>query len=223
MEPSMADYWEDTMPEHGFTLYVDERFLSPYAMSAFVALAEKGVPFQLEKLDLAAHQHLEGDYSRRSMTRRVPMLAHGTFHLSESSAIAEYLEDILPPPAHAPLYPRAHRDRATARQLQAWLRSDLMPIREERNTEVLFLRPVDAPLSPAAAAAARTLFDAVDALLKPRAGNLFGDWCITDADLALMINRLVLNGDQVPPRLAEYAERQWQRPSVQAWVNQPRK
>ena len=35
--------------------------------------------------------------------------------------------------------------------------------------------------------------------------NLFGEWCIADTDLALMINRLVLHGDEVPERLVDYA------------------
>lgn len=30
--------------------------------------------------------------------------------------------------------------------------------------------------------------------------NLFGEWCIADTDLALMINRPVLHGDEVPER-----------------------
>lgn len=208
------------MPEHEFTLYIDTRFLSPYAMSAFVALTEKGVPFQLKKIDLATQEHLQEAYGRLSLTRRIPTLTHGTFNLSESSAIAEYLEDLLPAPAHFPLYPKALQDRATARQIQAWLRSDLMPIREERNTEVVFLKPLKDPLSPAASAAAKGLFDAASGWLKPGARNLFGDWCIADTDLALMINRLVLNSDPVPSRLVEYAEHQWQRPSVQTWVTQ---
>jgi glutathione S-transferase len=38
------------------------------------------------------------------------------------------------------LYPTDPRDRARARQIQAWVRSDLMPIREERPT---FWRLVD--------------------------------------------------------------------------------
>ena len=203
-----------------FTLYIDARFLSPYAMSAFIALTEKGVPFQLKKVDLLAKEHLQPGYSQLSMTRRIPTLTHGAFNLSESSAIAEYLEDILPPPAHFPLYPQAPQERATARQLQAWLRSDLMPIREERDTETVFLKPVKAALSPEGVAAAESLFDAAQALIKPGSNNLFGDWCIADTDLALMLNRLVLNGDRVPPRLADYAAHQWERPSVQTWVAQ---
>ncbi len=48
--------------------------------------------------------------------------------------------------------------------------------------------------------------------------NLFGEWCIADTDLALMINRLVLHGDEVPERLVDYATFQWQRASVQRFI-----
>jgi len=34
-----------------------------------------------------------------------------------------------------------------------------------------------------------------------------------------MLNRLVLNGDNVPASLRDYAKAQWERASVQAWVN----
>lgn len=49
-----------------------------------------------------------------------------------------------------------------------------------------------------------------------RAGTTDGG--IADVDLALMLNRLTLNGDPVPQRLMEYARYQWKRPSVQRWV-----
>ena len=205
-----------------FTLYIDNRFLSPYAMSAFVALTEKGVPFQLKKIDLATREHTEAHYAALSRTRRIPTLAQGAFRLSESSAIAEYLEDMLPPPQHYRLYPEDLRHRATARQIQAWLRSDLMPIREERSTEYVFLEPPRKRLSKEATAAAAALFEAVESWLPPDADSLFGEWCIADTDLALMLNRLVLGGDEVPARLAAYARHQWQRPSVQTWVTQAR-
>ncbi len=65
----------------------------------------------------------------------LPTLVHGDFALVESSAIAEYLEEAFP---GAVLYPENLRDRARARQFQAWLRSDLMPLREERPTSVMF-------------------------------------------------------------------------------------
>ncbi|MNI52849.1 Glutathione S-transferase YfcF [compost metagenome] len=53
--------------------------------------------------------------------------------------------------------------------------------------------------------------------------NLFREWCIADTDLALMLNRLVIHGDAVPENIRHYAQKQWQRPSVQAWLALPEK
>jgi glutathione S-transferase len=201
-------------------LFVDANFLSPYAMSAFVALHEKGLEFDMIMLDLTSKKHRETSYTEVSITGRVPTLMHDGFALSESSAIAEYLDEVFPNP---PIYPKNVQHRARARQVQAWLRSDLMPLRQERPTEVVFIKPTDISLSLAAKTAAQKLFSAADTLLKPNAENLFGDWSIADVDLALMLNRLVLNGDLIPERLAAYAKYQWQRPSVQLWANQRHK
>ena len=106
--------------------------------------------------------------------------------------------------------------------MQAWLRSDLMPLRQERSTEVVFYGAKAGPLSAAAQAAAHKLFSAAQALLGDNPDHLFGEWSIAVVDLALMLNRLVLHGDPVPEKLAAYASYQWQRPSVQKWVNQKR-
>ena len=129
-----------------FLLYVDARHVSPYAMSAYVALTEKGVPFELRHVDLRAAGQRAPDYARDSLTCRVPMLSHGEFHLSESSAIAEYLDELLPPPGYRALYPAALQQRARARQLQAWLRSDLGGLREARPTTAVFGAPLASPL-----------------------------------------------------------------------------
>ena len=200
-------------------LYVDAQYTSPYAMSVFVALHEKAVPFRMQTVDLRNGQNREPEYAATSLTQRVPTLVHGDFALSESSAITEYLHETLP---GNPLYPSEPCLRAKARQVQAWLRSDLMPIRQERSTEVVFYGHVFDPLSAAAHTAAEKLFAAASALLLTRNENLFGAWCIADVDLALMLIRLVMHGDSVPKHLASYAQRQWDRPSVQLWVQQPR-
>lgn len=210
------------MSSNSYTLYVDHQYASPYAMSAFVALVEKGVDFELRTLNLAAGEHRDDGYQGLSLTGRIPTLSHGDFHLSESSAIAEYLEDLLPAPGHAAVYPEHLVDRARARQVQAWLRSDLVPIREERPTTVIFFQPSRRPLSPMAIASAARLFSAATEWLGHDADHLFGAWSIADLDLALMLNRLVRNGDAVPESLVRYARLQWQRPSVQRWLALPR-
>lgn len=205
-------------PNH-LLLYVDSRFVSPYAMSAFVALHEKGLPFDIETIDLDARANRDPVYAAASLTQRVPTLVHDDFALSESSAITEYLDEVFP---GTPLYPGDPCGRARARQVQAWLRSDLMPIRQARPTEVVFCGRRGEPLSDAARAAADKLYAAADALLPAGAQHLFGQWTIADVDLALMLNRLVIHGDPVPPRLVDYARHQWQRPSVRLWVDQQR-
>lgn len=200
-------------------LYVDAQYVSPYAMSVFVALTEKAVPFQIETVDLGRNENRHSAYTDVSLTQRVPTLVHGGFSLSESSAITEYLDETL---GGTPLYPKEPRARARAREIQAWLRSDLMPIRRERSTEVVFYGRKGTPLTADAQAAAAKLFSAASALLANGSGNVLGTWCIADLDLALMLNRLIMHGDPVPPPLAAYAERQWARSSVQLWVKRER-
>ena len=206
----------------GLILYGDKDLASPYVMSVAVALAEKGLDYELRRLDLAAKENQEDTYRTRSLTSRVPTLVHGAFSLSESSAIDEYLEEAFPPPRHAAIYPRDLRDRARARQIQAWVRSDLMPIRIERNTTVVFFGARLKPLSAEAQESAVRLFTAAEALLPDGAENLFGAWCIADTDLALMLNRLALHEDVMPERLVRYARHQWSRPSVKAWLARER-
>ncbi|MBN0980207.1 glutathione transferase [Pseudomonas hygromyciniae] len=200
-------------------LYVDALFTSPYAMSVFVTLQEKGLPFEVRTLDLDALEQQAPAFAGLSVTQRVPTLEQDGFALSESSAITEYLDEMFP---DVPVYPTQPRLRARARQIQAWLRSDLLPIRQERSTLVVFCGAKYGPLSTQAQAAADKLIAAAQCWLAAGDDYLFGQWSIADLDLAVMLNRLILNGDPVPAPLVAYAQRQWQRPSVQAWVSQAR-
>jgi glutathione S-transferase len=207
----------DTM---AMLLYADSRFTSPYAMSVFVALTEKQLPFEIRTLDLEAGANNDPDYARTSLTQRVPTLIDGDFALSESSAIAEYLDDAFP---DQPIFPAGRQMRARARQVQAWLRSDFMPIRQERPTPTIFYRqPISTPLSAAAQLSSRKLCAGAGELLSHGGENLFGGWSIADVDLALMLHRLIMNGDEVPLPLVRYARAQWERPSIQRWVGRER-
>lgn len=106
------------MEESCLRLSADAQFASPYAMSVFVVLQEKKLPFELSTVDLGADANREASYAAKSLTQRVPTLMHGDFSLSESSAITEYLDDAFP---ETIVYPHDHRLRARARQVQAWL------------------------------------------------------------------------------------------------------
>jgi glutathione S-transferase len=198
-------------------LYVGADFVSAFAMSAYVALKEKQLSFEFVTLDLKSRENYQANYRDVSLTCKIPTLVHDGFALSESSAIAEYLEEIAP--GHPKLFPRDIQQRARARQLQAWLRSDLLVIRKERPADLIYFGKKDNPLSDEALAAVDRLFFVADRLLEEGADHLFGEWSIADTDLAIMLNRLVANGDQVPARLAAYVHRQWDRDSVRAWMD----
>lgn len=206
------------MSHPAITLWSDENNYSPYVMSAWVGLQEKGLTFNLKSVDLKKGEHLQSAWKGYALTRRVPLLEVDGFELSESSAITEYLDERFAPPQWERLYPHDIEKRARARQIQAWIRSDLLPIREERSTDVIFGGVKKLALSRAGREAAEKLYQVAEVLLAHGKPNLFGEWCIADTDLALMLNRLVLNGDNVPEKLAEYAAFQWQRASVQRFV-----
>jgi glutathione S-transferase len=195
---------------------------SPYVMSVFVALEEKRLPFRLELLDLARGDQHRPDFVAHSVTNRVPTLcvrdAGGDVWLSESVAITEYLEERFPPPEHAALYPRGLVERARARLVQGLIRSDFMPIREERSTETIFFGQPIRPLSERAEAARMRLVRIAAALVPEGERWINGEPGIADVDLATMLQRLVHNGDALPVHLAEYANRVWQRPSIQKWL-----
>jgi glutathione S-transferase len=199
-------------------LYGNSTWTSPYVLSCFVALREKSVPFDVIDVALDQGAHFDPAFAARSLTSRVPVLVDGDLSISESSAIVEYLEDAYPAPSHARVLPADVRARARARQVMAWVRSDLMPIREERSAEYVFyphdqLEPFGS-LSAAGQRAAAKVLAGAERLIPAGGGALFGAWCIADTDLAMMLQRLVRTGHDVPARIRAYAEAQWERPSV---------
>jgi glutathione S-transferase len=202
------------------TLFIDHHWISPYALSAFVALEEKQLPYTLHEVSLPERAHRADGYHAR--TGRVPALQHGSFWLAESQAIAEYLAEVFPAPKHPRLFPEDLRQRAICREVMAWVRSDLMPIREERSTNSVWYARADRPLSPSARDAVARLTHYCDRLIEDGRTTLFDGWCIADTDLAMMLQRLNLNGDPLPKKLKAYAEANWQRPSVQRWCTHQR-
>ena len=209
------------MPDD-LVLYGNDTYTSPYVFSAFVTLREKGVPFRLEVLSLERREHDRPDYQAGSITGRVPALRHGDFWLAESSAIDEYVDEAFGPPRYPRLYPDDLRDRARVRMIQAFVRSDLAALREDRPTSTLFLAEPPRPLTPEGRTAAERLVRIAERLLPEGAVLLTREFTPADADLALMLQRLVANGDPCPVRLAVYARAVFARPSVREWLSHTR-
>lgn len=205
-----------TAASSDLTLYVESKFVSPYVFACFVTLTEKGLPFSMQPLDTASGDTKRDEYLARTITGRVPSLAHGAFALAESSAIIEYLDEAFPA---VPVLPKALQARARARQLMSWMRSDdTAIIREERSTTTMFYAPATAALSAKARLAADKLVRVAERMLEGDVTHLFGDWSIVDAELAFMLHRLILNGDSVPSHVKSWAESEWRRPSVAKFV-----
>lgn len=203
-------------------LYADPFWVSPYVFSSYVALREKNIEFEVITIDLAKGDHKREPFRSASLTARVPALDDHGFWLSESNAIAEYLEESYPPPTHRRLFPADPRQRARARQLMAFLRSDLGPLRAERSSEMVFYQMSGQPLSEAARRSVTKLVDVAEQLLAAGAETAFDEWSVADADLALALRRIAQDGDLLPERLRAYADRQWTRPSVRAYAEHPR-
>lgn len=199
-------------------LYTDAHWISPYVYSCFVALHEKGARFETRSVALQDGAQHDPQFAQHSLTARVPALQDGFFWLSESSAIIEYLDETLPGPR---LLPESVKERARARQLMAWLRSDLGPLREERPTTTMFYNHSSAPLSAACEKAVAKLLRVAETVLEGRT-QLFHAWSQADADLAFMLGRLILNDIAVPPALRAFFDTQWARPSVRAFVERDR-
>src|SRR5438270_13957971 len=95
----------------------------------------------------------------------------------------------------------------------AWVRSDLMPIREERATTTMFYERATKPLSAAAQEAARRLMAFAQGVVPEGRTSLFGaPWSAVDTDLAFMLQRLNLNGLEQPVVVRRFADIKWHRP-----------
>jgi len=200
------------------TLYADTTWQSPWVFHVMVALEELKVRYKLEPLAMPIPSDVRASLQEHAILGKVPCLAHGDVWLTESSAISEYLSERFTPPQHPRILPADVVARARARQVMSWLRTSMFGLRDDRPTTSVFQRPVTRPLGDKAKADAAELVRVTEQLLAPGATTLFGEWSVADADLALMLMRLVASGDPVPQRVTEYVMAQWGRASIRKFL-----
>ena len=198
-------------------LYGESTWESPWVFHAMVALEELGVAYKLEVLPLPFPADVRKDLQQRAIIGKVPVLIDGEVGISESMAITEYLAERFAPPKHARIMPADPVERARVRQVMLWLRTSLMPLREERPTSSVFGRPVSKPLGDKARAEATELMRVAERMLGDRP-TIASTWSIADIDLALALMRLVANNDSMHQRLVDYALAQFGRPSVRKYL-----
>lgn len=187
--------------------------LSMFGAKAWIALCEKGVPFErvmvpFDKDDHYAPQHPE--VARISPKGQVPVLVDDAVELFDSTQIFEYLEDRYPEPA---LWPRDVAARARARQLE--LRADevffmqvvrLFPLQDDLQSEA----------ARAACAACARHYEAMESLLA-NADYLAGDYSYADIALYMaqvFAERKGAGMTAATPRLLAWRERVGARPAV---------
>jgi glutathione S-transferase len=194
----------------------DSRFCSPWVLSVWLALEEKGLPYRLETFDLERGEH-RGAHAARTLAGKVPALRHGDLWIAESLAILEYLEEVFAPPSHPALFPATPAERAADREILNWLRTDLFELRRCLPYEGIFLGLAAQPLTPKAEAEIAALVSVAKkrvAVARPRL-------TLADLDLGLTLRRLVHYGVGLEPAgpVRQLVEDVWRRPGVQKWVS----
>jgi glutathione S-transferase len=201
-------------------LYCDAYFSSPWVLTVWTTLKEKGVPFRPVLLDLPRGEHRRPDYLSRTLTGKVPALRHGEVWISESLAILEYIEETFAPPEYPRLLPSRPAGRARDRQILSWLRSDLFELRRCLPYEGIFT-----PMQlPELTAKAREEAAALEAMATTRlAGSPEGP-TLADYELAFTLRRLIHYRVGLEGRddLVRWSDTLWNRPSVQSWVRHER-
>ncbi len=201
------------------SLYVDGYFANPYDATCFVALTEKQLDFSITRALLRDGQGVPAGLQSRTTLARVPSLRHGEFYLTESIAIAEYLEEAFPPPTYVRLYPVELRARARARQILAYVRTDVPSLRFERPWWTTIWPATVPPLTAAAERDARELIEFTSHLAT--AGEL-ATWSIAHADLALCLQRLRPTDLPLSPPARAFVDAAIARPSVRAYLDHAR-
>lgn len=201
------------------TLYVDGYFANQFDGTCFVALDEKGLPYLTARAMLRDGGVISQPLRSRTGVARVPTLQHGDFWLSESMAIAEYLEEVFPPPAHAGLFPAEPRARARARQAMAWLRFDLRQLRVERPWWATRYPTSLPPLSAGAERDAHELFELVDHL---DATGALATWDLSHLDLALTLLRLRPEDPALPASARRLLDANLARLPMRGFLDHPR-
>lgn len=96
---------------------------------ARIALALKGLDYETVGVNLLEGAHDRPDYSAVNPQRLVPTLVDGGATISQSLAIAEYLDEVYPTP---PLLPADPPGRARVRQMAQLISAEMQPFNQLR-------------------------------------------------------------------------------------------
>jgi glutathione S-transferase len=200
---------------------------SVYVRSARLALAEKGVDYDLVEVDVFAPDGPPAEHLARQPFGKIPAFEHDGFRLYEAGAIIRYVDEAFPGPALQPADPRA---RARMNQVTSIIDSYAYPnlvwgVFVERVSGPARGRPTDAAKLAAALPKCETCLDALVALM----GDFLAGAQLTLADLhaAPMFDYFLQTQEGTEmlarrPALAQWWQRMRGRQSMLASAPKPR-
>ena len=159
---------------------------SVYVRIVRLALAEKGVAYRLEEVDIFAEGGPPADYLARQPFKRIPAFEHESFRLYETGAIARYVDEAFSGPRLMPEDPQV---RARANQIISIVdnyayRSMVWGVFTECVRAPARGKPGDKALIARSLGAAEACLDALEDLAAPDGPALLGP-APTLADLHL--------------------------------------
>ncbi|XP_053277114.1 glutathione S-transferase theta-1a [Pleuronectes platessa] len=104
-------------------LYLD--LVSQPCRSVFLFAKAVGIPFQFKRVELAAGQQYSEDFGKVSVIRKVPVMKDGSFVLTESVAILQYLVQKHRPSVADHWYPADLQQRARVNEYLSWQHMNL--------------------------------------------------------------------------------------------------
>ncbi len=201
--------------------------LSPFVRKVMAFAGEKGIEMEIQPTGFPDHSP---DFCEASPFRKMPALKDGDFCLSDSSAIAHYLEAKFPQPALIPAEPRA---RGRTIWFDEFADTILFGCGQKlffnRVVSPLFLkRPGDEAVAEAALRDEwPPILDYLETVMPGDEGYLVGDgMTLADISVASPFANFAHLGIETDadrhPRTAAYVSRILARPSFAQWVERER-
>lgn len=193
-------------------LIIGNKTVSSWSLRPWVLMKHFQIPFDeiLVKLDLPDTTQ---NILRYSPTGKVPALIDGDFHVWESAAIMEYLNEKFP---EKKMYPENLQDRAIARALSMEMHAGFGKMRDLLSFNAK-KRHKDFDFSPALHNIFRVKTIWTEQLKRSGGPFLFGEFGIVDAMYAPVVGRFQTYGVPVEGSVKDYYEAILGLPAMKAW------
>jgi glutathione S-transferase len=219
--PSVRNIRSNQEPPLGPMLY--GAAYNVYVRAVRLALAEKGVAYQLMEIDLSTEQGAPANYLHSQSFMRIPAFEHDGFRLYEASAITRYIDEAFDGPALMPLdvYARARANQVISIVENYCYGPMVWTIFIERCRSAFQGRIADEDKIAAAVPQVGYALDALEDMADDRGPHLLGrQLTLADLHLAAMLayGTLAPEGAELVnerPRLARWWIDTRRRPSMQ--------